>query len=48
MWGDVSLGNQVKRFPGGKAATTDFAGNLLDEWLSFDESFFLPEAVTFP
>jgi hypothetical protein len=31
---------RVKRFPGGKAATTEFAGNLLDELLSFDESFF--------
>jgi len=31
----------------GKAATTDFAGDLLDELLWFDESFFLPETVTF-
>jgi hypothetical protein len=33
---------------GGKAATTDFAGDLLDGLLSFDKSFFLPEPVTFP
>jgi len=33
---------------GGNAAPTDFAGDVLDELLWFDESFFLPEAVTFP
>jgi len=32
----------------GFSTPTDFAGDVLDELLWFDESFFLPEAVTFP
>jgi len=42
------LGQPSEEILGGKAATTDFAGDLLDGLLSFDESYFLPEAVTFP
>ena len=44
--GRVSLGTS-EEILGGKAATTDFAGDLLDGLLSFDESYFLPEPVTF-